>query len=518
MRAADGQTGQDPVWLRRVLWLVGLLLIWRLVFAAIVPLDLIHDEAYYWDWSRQLDWGYYSKPPLIAWIIGLSTRIGGASAWVVRLPAVLLGTGGLLVVYALAGRLYGRRAGFWAAAAAATTPGNTVLSLLMTIDAPLLFCWCAGLYAFWRMLERSSDRWKWAVATAVSVGVGLLAKQTMIGFLGLGGLFVLTSPEDRRELVRPGLWLTAAAGLLFFTPVLWWNSHHGWIMFQHTSEHFGGDAPSWGKRFATAGEYILGQAGVVSPVTGLLVLILAVVGLWSYRRLARRERYLLCFGAVPLLGVLCLSFHQRIEPNWPAAFYMSMIVLLAGWATGGCDLGPRIDGFRRLFVPGVAVGALGCAATCALPFVLPLTPLHGSKVDPTGRLRGWPQVAQQIETQLASFPDPNRTLLVSVTGRVAAAELAFYMDGNPRVYVYDADPVIRSQYELWGGPHNAVGHDALLITDAKHQRLPESLQHAFERVQHLGDVVVPLGADRRLEFHVWQGSTLKAWPEPRTGR
>ena len=33
------------------------------------PLDLSPDEAHYWDWSRRLDWSYYSKGPLIAWII-----------------------------------------------------------------------------------------------------------------------------------------------------------------------------------------------------------------------------------------------------------------------------------------------------------------------------------------------------------------------------------------------------------------------------------------------------------------
>src|SRR5262249_25418158 len=30
------------------------------------PLDLGQDEAHYWDWSRHLDWSYYSKGPLVA--------------------------------------------------------------------------------------------------------------------------------------------------------------------------------------------------------------------------------------------------------------------------------------------------------------------------------------------------------------------------------------------------------------------------------------------------------------------
>lgn len=33
------------------------------------PLDLSGDEAHYWDWSRQLDWSYYSKGPAVAYVI-----------------------------------------------------------------------------------------------------------------------------------------------------------------------------------------------------------------------------------------------------------------------------------------------------------------------------------------------------------------------------------------------------------------------------------------------------------------
>src|SRR6476659_5798667 len=53
------------------------------------PIDLSGDEAQYWDWSRQLDWSYYSKGPLIAYIIRASCNIFGGTMQVVRYPAVL---------------------------------------------------------------------------------------------------------------------------------------------------------------------------------------------------------------------------------------------------------------------------------------------------------------------------------------------------------------------------------------------------------------------------------------------
>src|ERR1700688_4209334 len=61
------------------------------------PLDLASDEAHYWDWSRHLDWCYYSKGPLVAWLIrgrcelfgSASVAITGDLSAAVRIPAIL---------------------------------------------------------------------------------------------------------------------------------------------------------------------------------------------------------------------------------------------------------------------------------------------------------------------------------------------------------------------------------------------------------------------------------------------
>ena len=72
---------------RVVLSVVLILLImrWIAVYLSSIPISV--DEAQYWLWSQNFDFGYYSKPPLIAWIIGVSAclvRIAGL--FVCRLP------------------------------------------------------------------------------------------------------------------------------------------------------------------------------------------------------------------------------------------------------------------------------------------------------------------------------------------------------------------------------------------------------------------------------------------------
>src|SRR5208282_457431 len=79
------------------------------------PLDLAPDEAHYWDWSRHLGWSYYSKGPLVAYLINGGCRVAGAWAeklsgndmLAVRLPAVGCGTLLLVSLYELSRRVYG---------------------------------------------------------------------------------------------------------------------------------------------------------------------------------------------------------------------------------------------------------------------------------------------------------------------------------------------------------------------------------------------------------------------------
>ena len=39
--------------------------------------NLFADEAQYWLWSKDLDFGYFSKPPLLAWCLWVYTSFFG---------------------------------------------------------------------------------------------------------------------------------------------------------------------------------------------------------------------------------------------------------------------------------------------------------------------------------------------------------------------------------------------------------------------------------------------------------
>src|SRR5690349_13384350 len=157
MGVAPVKRGLDSDLRAAVLLVVGLTAA-RLVALFATPLDLYPDEAQYWLWSRTLDFGYYSKPPMIAWAIWATTHIGGDSEPWVRLSADLFQAGATFVVFLIGRRLYGASAGLAAAALYGLMPGVQLSALVAATDAPLLFFLSLTLLAYVVLLEGPQRR------------------------------------------------------------------------------------------------------------------------------------------------------------------------------------------------------------------------------------------------------------------------------------------------------------------------------------------------------------------------
>jgi Dolichyl-phosphate-mannose-protein mannosyltransferase len=494
--------------------LIGLSLLFlaRVLFIAVCPLELVPDEAYYWDWARQLDWGYYSKPPLIAWVIALATKLGGNSEFAIRVPAACFGTLGLWAIYELTRSLYGSRTAFRAVVMGASIPGLTVMSLLMTIDAPFLCAWSCAVCSVWKMLDSERPDGRWLLPAVVATGLGMLAKQTMLGLFPLTFLFLIASPADRIKLRSPVVWLWVVGSLLFLSPVVWWNSQHDWVTIQHTREHFGGRTLSLLGHVSQSLEFWATQFGILSPA--IAAMMLCVVGnlLWKLRvGLGRRELFLVCLGGMPMLGVAGLSLMQLVQPNWPAAFHLTSVVLVAAWSVGQIPLSARIDSLRKHFPSAVACGAVLSVLVALAPVIVSVTPLAGTRLDPTVRLRGWKTLSTEVDHLLSRFPVPQETLIVATTERGPVSELAFYMAQQPRVYLWNTHQQPLSQHDVWGGPTGAEGRDALIVTPQR-VGVPSQFAAAFTSVEEQGTIDIPLGPQRTRAFRVWRGIRLKSWP------
>ncbi|MEF2074401.1 ArnT family glycosyltransferase [Consotaella aegiceratis] len=302
--------------------ILGLLTLLRLVALALSPSELGFDEAQYWAWSQDFAFGYFTKPPLIAWLIGAETAVCGNGAACVRAASPLLHFGTALVLAALARRLYGPVTGFWTGIFYAILPGVALSSFLMTTDAPLLFCWSVALLALVSHLERPTAAK--AIVFGIATGIGLLAKYAMVYLPVMALLVALVDADARRVLRRPLSLLAIAIFLAILAPNLVWNATNGFATFRHV----GGDNIGWSlpRINATGGfEFLGAQFGVAGPVVFGAMLNALIFGLRSER--PRTDRLLLWLSIPLILALTFQGFLSRANANWAATAYPAGVVL-----------------------------------------------------------------------------------------------------------------------------------------------------------------------------------------------
>ncbi|MGE9293639.1 MAG: ArnT family glycosyltransferase [Puniceicoccales bacterium] len=504
----------EAVWSRRFWQLLGVVTLLRVGYLAIFPYDLVGDEAYYWDWGRQLDWGYFSKPPMIGWLMGFFNWLGGGTLAGIKLAPILFGAGTCIWLFLLARRLYGARAGFWTAALMMASLGNVALNVLFTIDAPLLFCWSGALYVFWRLAEpgEATSRAGWAVVLILLLGGGVLSKQMMLVFWVMALIFLAIDREARGLLKHPATWLVALVALLFLLPPLWWNWQNDWITFVHMEDHFQPGKTDLVEVLLRPVVFVLVQIALGSPITGILLFGLLVAAVLGWRVCGRRERYLLIFSVPGLVAVLVLSLRQNINPNWPAVYFPAAYILLGAWGVGAFASSKKgFERLRWLFKPGVYLGAALAVVAYAMPFAVKAGGWEGMAKDPGRRMEGWSEVGREAGAFYADFPGGEPQLVIAGGHRHTAAELAFYLPGQPRVYRWFPYERVESQYEIWGGPKDAHGKNALILWPGEVETLPEDINAAFAQTKRLGDFTVQPGTKNAKGFTAFAGNDFKQW-------
>lgn len=500
--ASDSST-----WLKRFWWLLAAVFIARIgvMLLFVNGADLAGDEAYYWDWGRRPDWCYYSKPPMIGWMMGVIGWLTGNSEWGIRFAALLLGTATLVIIHRIALVLFDARTAFLTAVLVLLTIANAGLNLLLTIDAPLLLCWTLGLLLFWLAAQKPTCNSRW-LALALVIGFGTLSKQMMLAFPALMLVFAVVSREDRALLRNPRMWLAIFCGMAFIIPVLQWNQSHAWITLEHTKHHFDTSSLSFSRWLSRTGENVGLQALIYTPVT-FAALVAAMIAAAKHRKELSRPMMFVMLASAPALACFALlALRQRINPNWPAAFFVPAFILAAAWLRGFAPFKLHPGWERWSLRVG---GALVLIVHLALVIIFS-TELKG--IDKLASLRGWQEAGIEAQEFLDLVPDPENTFVMALGHRYHAAEMAFYMPSHPRVYRWEPTGTVQSQYEIWPGPEERIGSDALILEPGPVAALlkNEIFTAAFERLEYRGNIRIPLGKEVR-EFHVFLGHKLKHW-------
>jgi len=412
--------------------------------------DTYFDEAYYWQWARNLAWGYYDHPPLIAWLI---------AAVDIRPAALLCGAGTVAAVWGLARDVHGSAEAAWRAAALwSVVPVAILAGVWATPDSPLLLFWTLALWALWR------ERW---VLAGLASGLALLSKYPAVL---LAVAFLATAVRLRR--LPAGAWVTALLGVLLFLPVVLWNANREWVGFAFQLRHGLGGTGGL-ESFA---EFLGGQLALGGPV------LLPLAGVYALR--GPREQFLLRAAAVlPLLFFGYAALRTRGEANWPAAAYVAACVGVAG--------------MRPVWFRAAAFSGLAVVLAVGSHLLFPL--LRFERDVPLARTHGWATLSTLAEPARL-FPDAEAKEIAIVYA--PSYQLASQAARHAGVFVDTAGGGRKSQYDLWPEPVVAPGQDALWYSEGPEP--PEELVQRFTAVEGPVELPAEFRGRRVHTFLVWR--------------
>lgn len=316
---------QKNSWLWPAFLIVACITALRALTLALSNLDVFVDEAQYWFWGQNLDFGYYSKPPLAAWVIRLVTELANSeSAFWLRFPTILFHGATALLLGASAFRLYGREPAIWVAASYVTLPIVAVGSALISTDTILAPFFAAALFFYLRLVDTRTLRD--AALAGAMLGLAFMAKYAAIYFFIGAGLAAVFGPNYRISLRNLAALLVVFGGVI--APNIIWNLTHDLTTVQHTLDNVEWvreSEPASGINLTHFAEFLGAQVLAVGPV--ILFTMLMLIGKVSDQKI----RALLLFS-LPILALVSVqAILSRAYGNWAFAAYFAGVLVAVPW-------------------------------------------------------------------------------------------------------------------------------------------------------------------------------------------
>ena len=459
----------------------------RLIWLHVSRLDLFFDEAQYWAWSRDLAFGYFSKPPLIAWITAAAEHVCGSGVSCIRAqsPVLFFGTG--LVVYAVANELYDARVALLAALSLALAPGVAIESQIILPDVPLLFFWAVALLAYVKLLGEggagaggAAGAPRWTIVLGVSLGLGLLAKYAMIYFLLGVALSAWSNDDVRRFLRTPSLWLALALAAFIVAPNLVWNIDNGLSTLRHTGDNIRGEGFNVSALRALA--FAASQFLVFGPIicAALIAALMAALSRATNAVDNRADRLLLSFAIPPLALVSGAALVTDAHSNWAAPAYISGVIVAVAFLV-------RRRAWKWL-AASLAFGLLAQVAVFASDILAPQ--LHVPFVargDIFAPRLGWRSLGEQAG---AAARRAGARTIVGDTRADVASLLYYWRDRPEQVFAWQRGAAPEDSFDLTHALTAAAPLPILYVSECP---MTARLSRYFASVEPLGRLDAPTG-------------------------
>lgn len=399
-------------------WYLFLIFLFQIIIAS--SFELAHDEAYYWLYSKYLDWGYFDHPPLVALIIRafsfmphseLAVRLGFifiqflslfVLIWLTRVPAVTI-----LLFFSF--------------------PLASFSGLLAIPDMPLLFMTTLYCWQLKKYLKHDSH----LNSTMLGIVIALTLYAKYHGIL----LVLFTLLAIPKIFKRKSFYLVTLVSIFTFAPHIFWQVEHDFSTIRY---HFF-ERPRSNFNFTRLIEYFgiqIGLAGVlVGPLVWQSILKNKTSDAWG------RALKFISIGSFVFFFIS--GFSKKIEANW-TIFLVSPLILLAA----------RDKNWHKKNYKSLLWGSFTFVLIARLLLVIP------PEVTGIKRLKefhGWQNFADQV------YQECNHLPMIANSYQVAS-KLSFYLDYEIGSLNYKSR---RNQFDIWNFQDSIPTQRVCYLTDKK---------------------------------------------------
>jgi hypothetical protein len=265
-------------------------------------------------------------------------------------------------------------------------------------------------------------------------------------------------------------------------------------------------------------EFLGGQVLAIGPILIFIVGAAVAYGIRGYDPRHRQMRFLLSIGLTFFVLVMFTSFMAKVQVNWPAPAYFTLLILATYFLATRMREGTW-NRWRPWVIATAVIGIVIMPIAHDTELMYPLAKKLGAKdasFDPSYRMRGWHELGEFCGKQLTQLGSGGFILCEKYD---QTAETAFYTPGQPKTYYagsYFKKPSERqrlSQYDMW--PDRALDQPKLLGKNAIYVGyMTSDIRSAFETVEPLPDVEIARRGLSVRRFLVWRCTGFKGLHRP----
>ncbi len=463
------------------------------IYALIIsPLELSVDEAQYWDWSNKFELGYFSKPPLIAWLISISTNIFGNNEWSVRLFAPIIHLFISIILWLSSNELFDRKAGPYAALMWALLPLTSLGSFIISTDTPLLFFWSLCLLSIIKVIKQ--DNLIWTILLGISLGLGFLSKYAIVYFIILLTIFWILFYRNK-DIKLKSLLIVILVSLIIISPNILWNFQNGLSTFQHII--YNADINGFNLNLDQALIFFSSQFLVFGPIFYLIF----IFTVWRYFFVKKTElKVLAIFSAPIILLILIQSLLKTANANWALTAYPAACVLITGLFIN------KNYFLKTLIWLGIFINFIFFVIIIKISISGNLDPIE-LKSDPLRKLKGF----QFQSNAIKKIIETKKIAGIVFDKRSDITRFNYYLNRNNKIinkiYFLNNNLIPSNHYEyFFNFKNNNFESDEKFIVITRNEVLDKDFIHLFSELEVLKKIEFQNSLNTKRTIYILEAS------------